>query len=107
MVKHLNPQMDFVIKFEYVIRDDDDDDGDDDDDDDDGNVKQLSGLSKEPVACSAVDAAARTVGPKRGHNGERSQPCNVAVCSEKRAGRALLISGCAKLSGDSHHYGLV
>lgn len=42
------------------------------DDDDDGILKQeeLSGLSKEPVACSAVDAAARTVGPKRGQNGE-------------------------------------
>ena len=41
-------------------------------DDDDEILKQeeLSGLSKEPVASSAIDAAARTVGPKRGQNGE-------------------------------------
>ena len=62
-----------------------------DDDDDDEILKQeeLSGLSKEPVASSAVDAAARTVGPKRGQNGEFSEPRNAAVCSKRREGRTI------------------
>ena len=62
---------------------------------DDGILKQeeVSGFSKEPLAfrTRAVDAAARTVGPKRGGQNERwiSEPRNVAVCSKKREGRTM------------------